>query len=286
MRNVFILFFVLCFFVPAFSQNAKDYTNAIFLKKLNKDLSYSELKKKIITEFSHSAPGRWGEFVTGVDEVILTKQKVIAFTFDACGGKNGNGYDKELIEYLNNEKIPATLFVSGKWIDAQFSVFLNLSHDTLFEIENHGLNHRPCSIDGESAYGIKGTSGVEEAYDEIEANACKIEAITKHRPRYYRSATSFINEACATMAAKLGITPVSYQVLSGDASTLTPVSVIEENVLNKIKPGDIVIMHFNHPEGNTKEAMQKIVPKLRKLGYNFVRLDDFELASHKSIMRK
>jgi hypothetical protein len=38
-------------------------------------------------------------------------------------------------------------------------------------------------------------------------------------------------------------------------------------------------MHFNHPEWNTKEAMQKIVPELREMGYTFVRLRDFELTS-------
>ncbi len=261
---------------PAFSQNPKDFTNATFLKKLNKDSSYLELKKKIVSEFAHANPGRWGEFVNGVKEKVSTQKKYIAFTFDACGGKNGNGYDKELIDFLHSEKVPATLFVSGKWIDSNFNTFLNLSRDTLFEIENHGLNHKPCSIDGESAYGINGTSGAAEAFDEIEANALKIKAITKNYPRFYRSATAFIDEACVRMANELGITVVSFQVLSGDAVAFTSGSEIEENVLKKINPGSIVIMHFNHPEWNTFEAMQMIVPKLRHLGYSFVRLNSFE----------
>jgi peptidoglycan/xylan/chitin deacetylase (PgdA/CDA1 family) len=267
---------------PVFPQDAKEFTNATFLKKLNNDRSYSELKSKIVSEFAYTPAGRWGEFVNGVDEKILTQKKIVAFTFDACGGKNGSGYDKELIDYLHKEKIPATLFISGKWIDSQFTVFLTLSRDTLFEIENHGLNHRPCSIDGESAYGIHGTANIEEAFDEIEANARKIEAITNHRPRFYRSATAFIDEACASMAAILGINVVSYQVLSGDAIPFTHESVIEENVIKNLVPGAIVIMHFNHPEWNTKEAMEKIVPELRQMGYTFVRLKDYELTSVKS----
>jgi Predicted xylanase/chitin deacetylase len=279
MRIIFIFFFALVLVENTISQNSKEFINAAFLKKLNTDKSYSELKKKIISGFANTKAGQWGEFVTGVDEIIRTQKKIIAFTFDACGGKNGNGYDKELIDYLQNEKIPATLFVSGKWIDSQFNVFLNLSHDSLFEIENHGLNHRPCSVTGESAYGIKGTGDIGEAFDEIEASARKIEAITGHRPRYFRSATAFMDEACVTMAARLGITAVSYKVLSGDAVPFTPAAVIEDNVVKKIIPGAIIIMHFNHPEWNTKEAMQKIVPKLREMGYTFVRLRDFELTS-------
>ena len=277
-----LLFIFLSSISPVCSQNAENYQNRKFLEKLNTDSSYLKLKKKVVNEFIHAQSGHWGEFVKGVSEDLSTQQKYIAFTFDACGGEKGNGYDQELIEFLRNEKVPATFFVTGKWIDAHFPEFLTLSKDSLFEIENHGLNHKPCSIDGESEYGIHGTSTATEAFDEIEANARKIEAITKHRPRFYRSANAFIDEACARMAHELGIMAVSFQVLSGDAVPRTPVSVIEENVLKNIKPGAIVIMHLNHPEWNTCEAMQKIVPKLRKLGYSFVRLDGFELISKSS----
>jgi len=263
------------------SQNAAFYNNMNYLKKLYKDSSYINLKKNIISDFVHAQPGHWGEFVKGVDEDISTRQQYIAFTFDACGGPKRNGYDAELINFLKKEKIPATLFITGKWIDANFNTFLNLSKDTLFEIENHGLNHQPCSLDGESEYGIHGTKNAAQAFDEIEANARKIEALTHHRPQYYRSATAFIDEAGARLASKLGITAVSFQVLSGDAVPFTPDTIIEESVLNNIKPGAIVIMHFNHPEWNTYEAMQKIVPKLRKMGYHFVKLEHFKLISEK-----
>jgi peptidoglycan/xylan/chitin deacetylase (PgdA/CDA1 family) len=279
LKKLLLLLVILCSVDQAFSQDPDMFLNSTFLKRLSKERSYSDLKKRIVSASAKTPAGNWGEFVTGVDESINTKKKIVAFTFDACGGKHGSGCDKELIEYLHKEEIPATLFISGKWIDSQFTEFLHLSRDTLFEIENHGLNHKPCTITGQSAYGIKGTSDLEEAFDEIEGNARKIEALTKHRPLYFRSATAFIDEASARMAMRLGITTVSYQVLSGDAVPFAPEPVIEQNVLNKIKPGAIVIMHFNHPEWNTKEAMEKIVPKLRKMGYSFVRLRDFKLRS-------
>jgi peptidoglycan/xylan/chitin deacetylase (PgdA/CDA1 family) len=277
MRLLFLLLFVLCVLKPVCSQNAEYFANGTYLKMLNSDISYKQLKEKVVAEYEHSQPGHWGEFVKGVDEDIITQQKYIAFTFDACGGPYGDGYDKELIELLKNEKVPATIFFTGRWIDANFATFLNLSRDTLFEIENHGLNHIPCSIDGESEYGIHGTADVADAFDEIEANARKIEALTNHKPRFYRSATAFIDEACARMAGQLGITAISFQVLSGDAVPFTPSTVIEENVIRNIKHGAIVIMHLNHPEWNTYEAMLKIIPLLRQMGYKFVRLNGFPL---------
>jgi peptidoglycan/xylan/chitin deacetylase (PgdA/CDA1 family) len=263
------------------SENPAFYCNSNYLKMLYKDSSYMNLKKRITSEFIHAQPGHWGEFVKGVDEDILTRQKYIAFTFDACGGSKGNSYDAELIGYLKKEKVPATLFITGKWIDANFQTFMTLSRDTLFEIENHGLNHEPCSIDGESEYGIHGTKNADQAFDEIEANALKIKALTMRYPLYYRSATAFIDEAGARLAKKLGITAVSFQVLSGDAVPFTPITIIEENVIKNIRPGAIIIMHFNHPEWNTYEAMQKIVPRLREMGYHFVRLEHFQLISEK-----
>lgn len=273
LRNSLSAFLLLIAFRTA-SQDAKDYTNSVFLNKLNKDTSYLASRKQAVKEFADLKPGAWGEAVPGVIARINTQNKYIAFTFDACGGKNGIGYDKELIDFLHYEKVPATLFITGKWIDANFSTFLKLSRDTLFEIENHGLNHRPCSTDGKSIYGIQGTANIGEAYDEIEANALKIKAITNNSPRFYRSATAYIDETCVNMAGKTGIKVVGFQVLSGDAVPFTPPSVIAENVIRKIKPGAIVIMHFNHPEWNTNEAMQMIVPKLRKMGYTFVQLSD------------
>ena len=57
-------------------------------------------------------------------------------------------YDSSLINFLKEEKIPATLFISGRWIDANYDTFIKLSKDTLFEIENHGLRHKPSQPAG------------------------------------------------------------------------------------------------------------------------------------------
>lgn len=258
---------------------ANEYENKNFLAKLYQNGNYLALKQAVSKEFAHSKPGNWGEFVKGVDEDLVTSKKIIAFTFDACGGKNADGYDAELIDYLRKEKIPATLFVTGKWIDANYTTFLTLSKDPLFEIENHGFNHQPCSVDGESEYGIHGTKDIPDAIDEIEANAIKIEKITGNKPVFYRSATAFTDEACSKIAKQLGITIISFDVLSGDAIPFTPKETIEQNVLKNVRPGALIIMHFNRPKWNTNEALQLIIPELRKRGYSFAHLQDYPLKS-------
>jgi peptidoglycan/xylan/chitin deacetylase (PgdA/CDA1 family) len=276
-KTVVLTYLCSFLFIGLCTAQKNPVVNAAFLKQLYKDSNYIRKKNTVDKLFAHAKPGHWGEFIKGVDEDLVTQNKIIAFTFDACGGKKSNKYNKALIEYLRKEKIPATLFITGKWIDDNLQTFLELSKDTLFEIENHGLNHQPCSVDGESEYGIKGTPDVPDAFDEIEANERKIQQLTGYRPRFYRSATAYTDEACAKIAGLLDVTIVSFDVLSGDAVPFTAPEVIEQNVLKHIRPGAIVIMHFNHPDWYEAAAMMKMIPELRAKGYTFAKLKDYPL---------
>jgi peptidoglycan/xylan/chitin deacetylase (PgdA/CDA1 family) len=86
-------------------------------------------RKGIISRLNGKVPREWGERVKRVKTKLNTDQKLIALTFDACGGPRGKGYDAKLIKYLKREKIPATLFISGKWIDANPEIFGELAKE-------------------------------------------------------------------------------------------------------------------------------------------------------------
>jgi len=237
---------------------------------------YQKLRTRIVAKFQNSAPGKFGPFVKGVEANIVTDKKILALTFDACGGHYGNGFDRDIIQYLKQERIYATLFLTGRWIDDHPAEVKQLAADTLFEIENHGLMHRPCSVEGKSMYGIQGTANVCQAVDEIEMNAIKIQHVTGRKPIFFRSATAMTDEACGEIATELGETIVSYDILSGDAVGGTPARTIVENIVKKAHPGAIVIMHMNHPEWDTFEALRVAIPRLRKMGYTFVKLQNHQ----------
>ena len=99
--GVLIFFGSIC---QVFSQNQEQYINDTFLKNMYSDSSYMNLKNRVVQKYNHTKPGHWGEFVNGVCEDLNTNQKIIALTFDACGGEKGTGFDKELIDYLWKEK--------------------------------------------------------------------------------------------------------------------------------------------------------------------------------------
>src|SRR5258708_30584305 len=92
---------------------------------------YEKLKAGMVAQFQNTPPGKVGSFVKGGAQRIDTNEKILALTFDACGGPHGNGYDKELIGWLRREKIQATLFIGGVVVGAPSSSFNNFLRDHL-----------------------------------------------------------------------------------------------------------------------------------------------------------
>ena len=234
-----------------------------------------QTKDRIIKTFAEKAPQQWGERVKGVKTKLDTAQKVLALTFDACGGLKGSGYDTKLMKYLEREQISATFFISGRWLEGNPDIFKKLSENPLFEIENHGLNHKPCSAIGRSVYGIKGTKSVGEIFDEIEWNALKIQSLTGRKPRYYRPGTAYCDEICLEIANALGYEVVNFSV-RGDAGATYSKKQVEE-VLFNAPPSSIILMHMNHPEKETAEGLIEALPELKKRGFRFVKLSEFGL---------
>jgi peptidoglycan/xylan/chitin deacetylase (PgdA/CDA1 family) len=213
---------------------------------------------------------------TKLDAESGTMQKVIALTFDACGGSvRGCGYDSKLIDYLEKENIPATLFLSGRWIASNPFIFLRLARNPLFEIENHGFNHKPCSASGRLIYGIKGTDGAEEVAEEIEKNADRIWLLTGNRTKYYRPAACYCDETAAQIVKSLGYEIVNFSVL-GDAGATYSKAQVKKTLLSA-SPGSIVIFHMNHPESETAEGIIEVIPLLRQKGFRFAKLKEYNL---------
>ena len=235
----------------------------------------SQTKEQIISKFSGRAPHEWGEVVKGVKTRLNTDQKVLALTFDACGGPKGSAYDERLIQYLESEEIPATLFISGRWMDANPGILQALSNNPLFEIENHGLTHKPCSSIGRPAYGIKGTKNIREIFDEIESNALRIQTGTGFKPGYFRPGTAYCDDVCAEIANALGYEVVNFSV-RGDAGATYSRKQVKE-ALTRAPPGSIILMHMNHPGGKTAEGLKEAIPELRRRGFRFAKVSDFGL---------
>jgi len=238
-------------------------------------LPLESLKQQITSRYADVTPTRWGENVPGVRTRLDTAEKVIALTLDACGSARGKGVDALLMEFLIREQIPATLFINGRWIDANPDLFRQLAANPLFEIANHGIRHKPASVNGRSIYGIDGTKNIGEVVEEIELNARKIEAISGLRPKLYRSGTAYYDEIAVQISGDLGHEVAGYSLL-GDAGATWSAAQVKMALLKAV-PGDIALLHMNHPEAGTGAGIIAAVPELKRRGFKFVRMSEFPL---------
>ncbi len=229
-------------------------------------------RREIEARYAAIAPTAWGLDVPGVVTRLRGAGKVLALTLDACGGPGGNGYDAALIELLRRKQIPATLFVNARWIDANPGVFSELAADPLFAIGNHGTRHRPLSVRGRSAYGIRGTRDVGEVYDEVDGNARKLHRLLGHPVRLFRSGTAYYDDVATRIVRDLGEQVIGFEVNGDGGATFTPRQVAR--ALGAVRPGSIVISHMNHPGRGTAAGLRSALPALEGAGYRFVQAAD------------
>ncbi len=228
----------------------------------------------IISNNNERKPSVFGENIPGVYTKIKTDEMILALTFDACGGKHGSQVDIDLLTYLIEEKIPATLFINGRWMDANQEFFLELSKIPFFDLQNHGMDHKPLSTSGESIYGITGTKDLEEALHEVLKQQENMEKLIHKAPGLFRSGTAYYDDVALEVLDELDIKAVNFSIL-GDAGATYTVDEMVSSAM-KAKPGDILLYHMNHPEKSVAEGIKRIIPLLKGKGYGFVKLSDYE----------
>ena len=225
-------------------------------------------------ELLEASPSEWGESVTGVG-TRLADTSAIALTFDACGGPGGSGYDAALIAYLREREVPATLFMNRRWVRENPQVSGELAEDPLFELENHGTEHRPLSVDGRSVYGITGTASAEAVVEEVLGCQRELTELTGRAPRFFRSGTAYYDDVAVRIVHELGLAVAGYSVL-GDAGATFSAAQVRAALLGA-QPGSIVLLHMNHPSSGTADGVAAAVEELLDRGATFTTLGRHEL---------
>lgn len=229
-------------------------------------------RAQVVARYGDLRPHSWGFGGPGVVRDLPTSRRVIALTFDACGGRGGSGYDQGLIAFLRRREVPATLFLNSRWIDANPAVFRQLAGEPLFEIANHGTRHLPLSVTGRSAYGIGGTRNAGEVYDEVATNQAKLTRLLGVPPRFFRAGTAYCDDVAARIVTAMADRLVSFSVNGDGGATFTPGEV--SGTITAAPAGSVVISHMNHPGSGTARGVAAAVPRLMAAGYRFIRLSD------------
>lgn len=214
-------------------------------------------------------------------ERVSTNQKVVALTFDADmtpsmlrrlkSGKVTSWYNKGVIDKLRELRVPATLFLTGLWIEAYPAVTKELSTDPLFELGNHSYSHggfrAPC-------YGLTHVPYMEQVAEVRRTDELLSRYAVVHT-RYFRFPGLCIEATDMRTIEAQSYIVVGGDVYSGDGFENNPAKVVH-NVLTQVHPGSIVIFHMHGGQNapQTANALPTVVQMLRVQGYAFLKVSE------------
>jgi len=248
----YLFLFILIVFLCGCNDTQKEINN------IKKDTA-----SKTITRIDSTKISRPVTIPKGVITKLPSDKKIIALTFDACETKTPVTFDEGILTYLTNEKIPFTIFVSGKLAKHNQVRLKELAGLNFVEIENHSMNH----------FQNMERLPDEKVKSEVLENEKLLSEITGKKTKFFRFPAGNYNQRVLDNVENLGYRVVQWRFPSGDPSKNISVKKLVTWVMYKVKPGDILIFHINGRGYRTAEGLPLIVKQLREQGYGFVKLD-------------
>lgn len=187
----------------------------------------------------------------------------IALTFDACPSSVRGGYDNHIVSILVDSGVPATFFLSGRWIQRHRSETKTLASITNFEIGNHSFTHPHMNAISDSM--------VRSEIFRTESLLQRVVGTSTHlfRPPYGETDTQIVHTA-----KELGLITVLYDLASGDPDSTISCSRLVNYVASQTRNGSIIVMHVNGHGWHTAEALPQIIRALRSKGFRFVKVSE------------
>jgi peptidoglycan/xylan/chitin deacetylase (PgdA/CDA1 family) len=201
-------------------------------------------------------------------DVILrlpTSERVIALTFDACEQSRQMHLDTGISDYLVANRIPFTVFLSGRFVRDNEDAVRALARLDFVELENHSWDH-PNRMPRLSDDAVR--AEIVNADDEIFR-------VTGRRTSFFRFPAITYDDRTLKIAEELGFRVVHYRWEVGDPDRHETAPRIVREIREGTRPGDIEIFHINGRGWHTAEALPSVVDELRAAGYRFVLLRDY-----------
>lgn len=189
-------------------------------------------------------------------------KKMVALTFDDGPGK----YTNSILKCLDQNDAHATFFVLGSLVNNYKSVVKKAAMIGC-EIGSHTYNH--VNLTNLTVNGIKG---------QMNKTDKRLKALIGHGAALMRPPYGSVN---STVKSNVKKPIVMWSVDTRDWETRSA-SATYRNVMNNVSDGSIILMHDIH--GSTRDAVLKIIPALKKKGYQIVTVS--ELAEYKGIKLK
>lgn len=204
---------------------------------------------------------------------VQTKEKAVALTFDACATRQqANGFDRGVFDFLKREKLPATIFLTGRWIGFHPKEARELAALGTLALGNHGDDHQTLT-----------TLTDAQVRGQLERTNRAIRSL-KREPVAFRPPSGAWDERCVRLARKYRLPTILWDVVSGDPAPMSAKRMIA-TVGKSSRPGSIVVFHINGRGRHTAEALPTIVSQLREKGFRFVTVPDLLALPHSPLVR-
>ena len=216
-----------------------------------------------------------------------TPDKAVALTFDAdmTAGQGdraarGERFDNPgLIDSLRTLKVPATVFMTGRWAEEYPVQARSIGRDPLFEVANHSYSHYAFTEDCYGLPTIAGSASGPAAGERMRADverafgAFRAVGVPRAMP-YFRFPGGCYDRRALHALRTAGVTAVQWDVVGGDAFA-TDADAVAREVLDGVRPGSVVVMHCTRSAAPaTERAVRRIVPALRERGFRFVKVSE------------
>jgi peptidoglycan/xylan/chitin deacetylase (PgdA/CDA1 family) len=204
-------------------------------------------------------------------------KKRVALTFDADltavmrkrlqRGKVKSYYNEPLITTLRKERVPATLFLTGMWMEQYPDRTRELAADPLFELGTHTYDHKGFT---KHCYTL-GTVPPQDMLSDVRKAVTLLDRLDDHATRWFRFPGGCYDGTALHELAPAGVTAVGLDVPGADGFAKSPKPIIRQ-VLSKVQNGSIVVLHMHGGDNApyTDEAITPIITGLRKRGFEFV----------------
>ena len=182
--------------------------------------------------------------------------KYIALTFD--DGPNTTTTN-EVIDMLEKHEIIASFFLIGNNINEESAKAVKRAYDMGCEINNHSQTHSNMTEFTE-----------EQIKSEIQTTEDKIFEITGEHSKFFRPPYISVND---TMFDSIDM-PFIAGIGANDWEDRVTAEMRARMILKQAKDGDIILLHDAQGNSKTVEALDTIIPELKKQGYKFVTVSE------------
>ncbi|WP_145812762.1 polysaccharide deacetylase family protein [Kribbella amoyensis] len=201
----------------------------------------------------------------------------IALTFDADltasmrrrlqAGTVKSYYNDQLIAELRALRVPATLFLTGLWMEQYPDRTRELAKDPLFELGTHTYDHRAFT---KHCYTL-GTVPRAEMLTDVRRAVVQLDRLVPNATRWFRFPGGCYDGTALHELAPAGLTAVGLDVPGADGFAKSPDPIVKQ-VLSNARDGSIVVLHMHGGDNApyTDEAIGPIVRGLRARGYELV----------------